>query len=436
MIPLVSSAVMRECDAREVERRGVASLVKEAGTRVALEAHRMLGSLFARRICVLVGPGLNGADGLVAATILRARGCRVEVIEVARQPEELRGFDLVIDAAFGLGCTRSYEAPRVDEGTRVLAVDLPSGVDADAGTLLGRPLRANVTLALGALKFAHLDGEAASYCGELRFASLGITAPPDNALVEDDDLATFLVAHREDHKWDHAVSILAGSARMPGAAALVCAGALSAGASMVRLESKGEIASLIALPAEIVRVRGPALDPRSRCVVAGPGLGKGAAPWLLERLNGTSLTTVLDADALRREVVSLPRRAARILTPHAGEFERLVGTAVGAQRIPAVRSFAAATDCVVLLKGPLTVIADPQGRIRIVNSGTSALATAGTGDVLSGMIGAAVARGHAPLDAASLSAHLHGRAGSRIGVYQTAGALPAAVRRILNERFH
>ncbi len=436
MIPLVSSAVMRECDAREVERRGVMALVTDAGNRVALEAHRMLGSLYARRIGVLVGPGLNGADGVAAAGVLRARGSKVEVIVVDRQPEELRGFELVIDAAFGLGCTRAYVAPRVEPGTLVLAVDLPSGVEADTGALLGRPLHADVTLALGALKFAHVDGDAASHCGELRFASLGIAAPFDNALVQDDDLTTYVVARRDDHKWDHAVSILAGSARMPGAAALVCAGALSAGASMVQLESKGDIASLVALPPEIVRVRGPSVDTRCRCVVAGPGLGTKARSWLLERLNDTALTTVLDADALRLDVVTAPRRATRILTPHVGEFERLVGTPVGTRRIPAVRGFSSATDCVVLLKGPLTIVADPEGHIRVVNSGTSALATAGTGDVLSGMIGAAVARGHAALDAAALSAHLHARAGGRAGLYPTAGTLPNAVREVLRELTH
>ena len=434
MIPLVSSAVMRECDSREVAHRGVDALVRAAGTTVALEAQRMLGSLYARRIGVLVGPGLNGDDGRFAASTLRARGSHVDEVSVANQPEELRGFDLVIDAAFGLGCTRPYVAPRLVGDTLVLAVDLPSGVDADTGAVLGRPLHADVSLALGALKYAHVDGDAAAYCGELRFAGLGIDVPLDHALITDDDLDSFVVTRRDDHKWVHAISVLAGSPRMPGAAALVCSGALSAGASKVRLESKGEIASFVDLPVVVVRVRGPVVDARSRCVVAGPGLGTKSGAWLHDRLEGTEMATVLDADALRADVVSLPRHAARVLTPHQREFERLSGAVLGAQRIAAVRQLAQATDCVVLLKGPLTIIADPQGCVRVINSGTAALASAGTGDVLSGMIGAAIARGHEALDAAALSAHLHGLAGARLTPYQSAEALAAEVRQVLNSR--
>ena len=421
---------MRECDAREVSRQGLERLVSSAGAAVATEARRMLGGLYGRRVCVVVGPGLNGADGRVAATVLRARGCKVEVVEVARQPRLLRGVDLVIDAAFGLGCRRPYVAPSVGAAIKVLAVDLPSGVDADSGALVGRPMKADVTLALGALKYAHLDGDAAKYVGELRCNSLGITTPLDAGLIEDGDLADYVRGARTDHKWAHALSVLAGSPPMPGAAALVCAGALSAGASMVRLESRGQIADLVRLPVEVVSVREVTIDPRSKCVVAGPGLGLQSADWLRERLNKTPVPSVLDADALTPDVVALTR-GPRILTPHEGEFERLGGVLNGARRIPAVRQLATDLDCIVLLKGPVTVIASPSGQLRLVNSGTPALATAGTGDVLSGMIGAAIARGHEPICAAALSAHLHGRAGARLTPYQTATWLPAAVTAVI-----
>lgn len=433
MIPLVSAAVMRDCDAQEVARRGVDALVRDAAGAVASQAHLMLTSLYGRRIAVIVGPGLNGADGRGAARLLSARGATVDVITVENQPRELRAVDLVIDAAFGLGCTREYDAPLVPPSTPVLAVDLVSGVDADTGEILGRPLRASVTLALGALKHAHLDGPAAALAGDLRFASLGIDAPLHDALVTDGDLDDFVRGNRDDHKWTHALSVLAGSPRMPGAAALVCRGALSAGASLVRLESRGKIARLVDIPQEVVRVRGPAIDPRSGCVVAGPGLGTKAGPWLIERLGNLAPPSVLDADALSLDVVSLPHRAPRVLTPHAKEFERLAGATPGAQRIAVVRRLATETGCVVLLKGPVTVIGSPDGRVRAVNSGTNALATAGSGDVLSGMIGAAITRGHDPLQAAALSAHLHGRAGARLAPYQSASALPAAVTRILRD---
>ena len=156
MIPILSTAAMREADARAVARHGQEALVRRAGTAVALEAQRLLGRCYGSRVAVLVGPGLNGADGRVAAARLAARGCRVDVLAVVDQPSELRDYDLVVDAAYGLGCSRPYVAPRVAQGTPVVAVDLPSGVDADTGSILGEPLRATVTVALGALKPAHL----------------------------------------------------------------------------------------------------------------------------------------------------------------------------------------------------------------------------------------------------------------------------------------
>src|SRR5580698_10254832 len=139
---------MRDADALAVKAVGTDALVAAAGTAVALEARSMLGSCYGARVAVLVGPGLNGADGRVAAAWLRARGAKVDVIETAHQPKELRGFDLVLDAAYGLGCTRPYVAPTVSGQTLVLAVDLPSGVDADSGAVLGQPLSADVTIAL------------------------------------------------------------------------------------------------------------------------------------------------------------------------------------------------------------------------------------------------------------------------------------------------
>ena len=426
MIPLVSAQVMRECDARAVALRGVDPLVEAAGFAVAAQARSILGRLYGRRVAVLMGPGLNGRDGLVAARVLASRGCRVDLVPVADQPARLDGFDLVIDAAYGLGCSRPYTAPEISGVTPVLAVDLPSGVDADSGAVLGRPARADVTLALGALKNAHVDGPAAAFVGQLRFASLGIETPTDSGLVTDDDLWDFARARSDDHKWTHAVTVLAGSRLMPGAARLACEGALSAGASMVRLSSRGKIAKLVRLPAEVVRDETNVVDARSRSVVAGPGLGDDAAPWLIERLRDVTCPVVLDADALDVDVIEALGQT-RILTPHLGEFQRLGGRVHDERRIDAVRHLAARRGCVVLLKGPITVVATPGGAVRVVTSGSSALASAGTGDVLAGMIGATVARGHDALDAAALSAHLHGRGGSMLGQYQSASHLAAAV---------
>jgi NAD(P)H-hydrate epimerase len=434
LIPILATQEMREADAIAVRARGTDALVHAAGTAVALEAQHMLTSCYGKRVAVVVGPGLNGADGRVAARWLGARGAKVDVIEVATQPDRLDRYDLVIDAAFGLGCSRPYDAPRVGARTKVLAVDLVSGVDADTGAVLGSPHQADVTIAIGAIKPAHLNGPAALLTGELRFASIGIVQSFRDGLVEDNDLDSIVQRDRNDHKWNHAISVLAGSTSMPGAAALVVRGALAAGASMIRLTSRGDVAPLVALPAEIVHANEAHVDPRSRSVVAGPGLGADAVSWLASRLKDVVAPVVLDADGLDRSLLEQAVRGERqwILTPHEGEFARLTGSASGDDRFGAVRDLARETGCVVLLKGPTTLVADPTGTLRVVTSGTDALASAGTGDVLSGIIGATLARGHAPLDAAALGAHLHGRAGARLGVYEGASQIPANVVTILS----
>jgi hydroxyethylthiazole kinase-like uncharacterized protein yjeF len=433
VIPILTVEKMREADAAAVQRRGSNALVGEAGTRVALVAKSMLGSCYGARVGVLAGPGLNGADGRVAALWLRARGARVDVIDVAHQPKTLSGYDLVVDAAFGLGCTRPYVAPAVARATLVLAVDLPSGVQSDSGELLGSPLRADVTLALGALKPAHLTGPAAALVGRLRFAGLGIVDAFDDGLIEDSDLNSLLEIGADDHKWDHAVEAFVGSALMPGAAELVVRGALAGGASMIRLASRGDISSFVRLPPEVVHGIELTADRRCRAVVAGPGLGFDAVSWLRERLAGVKVPVVLDADGLDLSLVPKKMSASNqwILTPHEGEFTRLTGHDVPSNRIEAVRALARQTGCVVLLKGPVTVLANAKGTLRVVKSGTPALATAGSGDVLAGLIASTIARGHDPLTAGALAAHLHGRAGAAMSVYSPASEIPGEVRSLL-----
>lgn len=429
MLPILTTAQMREADARAVAARGVEGLVAAAGTAVGLEARRLLGRCYGARVAVLVGPGLNGADGRVAASWLRARGARVDEVVVADQPTTLEGYGLVIDAAFGLGCSRPYVAPIVSSGTTVLAVDLPSGVDADTGEVRGSPMAAHVTLALGAFKLAHVTGAAAALAGELRFAGLGIVDNFVDGVIDDADLAALVRGARDDHKWSHAVQALAGSPLMPGAADLLARGALAGGASMIRLATRGDVRT-IDLPPEVVRIESPEVDPRCRVVAAGPGLGPDAGAWLADSLGTVTVPVVLDADGLdRRLLTGAPGQW--ILTPHAGEFARLTGAPVPADRVGAVRTLARETGCVVLLKGPTTVLADPSGTLRVVRSGTAALATAGSGDVLTGLIAATIARGHDPLQAGALAAHLHGLAGARLETYAPALELTTGVASIL-----
>ena len=434
-LPLLSVDEMRAADARAVAIRGQESLINAAGTAVAHEAQLLLGGCYGRRVAVVAGPGINGADGRVAAAWLQRRGARVELFSTSNQPGALRGYDLYIDAAFGLGCSRPYVAPKVDGTTPVLAVDLPSGVDADTGELFGRPARATVTLALGAFKPAHVTGESVDYVGRRRFAGLGIVDTSRDAVVEDADLFTFVRFKPSDHKWRHAIAILAGSASMTGAAVLSSAGAIAGGASMVRLTCRGDEDSLLSVPGlavEVVRDPSSRPDERVQAIVAGPGLGRDARAWLSERLRDVNAPVVLDADGLDFKLVANRSGVAPwVLTPHEGEFERITAKKLGTNRMLAVRELASRLNCVVLLKGPITLVASPSGALRVVTSGTSSLASAGTGDVLSGLIGAAIARGHEPFEAAALSAHLHGRAGAQLSRYGRASSLPEVLEELL-----
>ncbi len=432
MIPIATLAQMRDADATAVAARGQDALVNDAGTAVGLCAQRLLGSCRARRVAVIVGPGLNGADGRVAARWLVARGALVDVVSFDDAPHHLGGYDLVVDAVLGTGASRPYVAPSLEPGTLVLAVDLPSGVDTDTGALVGAPLPASATVALGALKPAHFIGPSASLVGDLHFASLGIAVRTDAALIVDEDLDQFLAYDENDHKWVHAVTALVGSTLMPGAAELVTRGALAGGASMIRLASRGEVSSQVSIPPEVVHAQEVSVDPRSKAAVAGPGLGPDAPAWLHEALTHAPCPVVLDADGLDRAFIDEHARgeALWVLTPHEGEFERVNGRAAGDDRFGDVRRLAATTGCVVLLKGPRTVIAHPDGALRVVTSGTAALATAGSGDVLAGLIAATIARGHEPFAAAALAAHLHGRAGAGLAPYATALEVVNSIRAI------
>jgi ADP-dependent NAD(P)H-hydrate dehydratase / NAD(P)H-hydrate epimerase len=433
MIPILSLSAMRDADRIAVDERGQDALVRAAGTAVAITAQQILDGCYGARIAAVVGPGLNGADGRIAAAWLMNRGARVDVINWNKAPALLAGYDLILDAAFGTGASRPYVAPKVATGTLVLAVDLPSGVDTDTGALLGEPMTANATIALGALKPAHLTGLAVDIVGELYFDRLGIVQSFEDGLIRDSDLSSFVRLSSQDHKWRHAVQALVGSTLMPGAAELVLRGALAGGASMIRLASRGDVASQVQLPPEVVHATDATVDMRCKAVVAGPGLGAGAPEWLRGPLKDVPCPVVLDADGLDRQLIDdlAPRDGTWVLTPHAGEFARLTGREVGPDRFSDVRELARATGCVVLLKGPTTVIASPEGHLRVVTSGTASLATAGTGDVLAGFIGATIARGFEPLEAAALGAHLHGRAGARLAPYAHASEVAMSLARLV-----
>lgn len=445
MHPVVTVAEMRAADAAAPVPEP--TLVARAGTAAALEAVRLLGGAYGRRVTVVAGKGNNGADGRVAARVLSGRGARVTVVGPSDTP--LPACDLVVDAAFGTGFRGSYEAAPAPPGAQVLAVDIPSGVDGDTGAAVGRPLAAQRTVTFAAYKPGLLQGDGPALAGDVHLADIGLpVGEPAAGLMEDADVAR-LVPRRPtaSHKWATALAVVAGSPGMEGAAVLAARGAARAGAGMVRLAVPG--GGQGSWPVEAVRLplgrtgwADAVLEILGRCraLVVGPGLGREEETQEEVRrlISRAPVPVVVDADglfALRDEpgpVVAGTRPV--VLTPHDGEYARLAGEQPGADRIGAARRLAARSGAVVLLKGPLTAVAAPDGRVRVSTSGSARLATAGTGDVLSGMIGALLARGTDPLESAALAAHLHGRAAGR-GPAEglVAGDLPTLVGDCLSE---
>jgi NAD(P)H-hydrate epimerase len=410
---------MRAADAAALTEVTHETLVARAGTAVAHRALLLLGGAYGRRVTVVVGKGSNGADGRVAAEYLTRRGARVTVVGAADAPSALPPCDLVIDGAYGTGFHGAYDAPVVAPGTPVLAIDIASGVDADTGRASGAATRATHTVTFAALKPGLLQGDGPGLCGQV-------------SLIEDADIAALLPARpRQANKWTNAVGIAAGSVGMEGAAILCARGALAAGSGMVRLGSPGNPPA--PWPEEVVRLRlpeagwaAPFLEAAAKCraVVVGPGLG--TDPATMEEIRaviaGAPVPVVIDADAITA-LGDMPDARAllatcsepRILTPHDGEYGRLAGSPPGDDRLAAARDLAGRIGAIVLLKGPLTAVAAVESSppdVLLASSGVPALATAGSGDVLTGVIAAFVARGVTAHGAAALAAHVHGRAAS------------------------
>jgi ADP-dependent NAD(P)H-hydrate dehydratase / NAD(P)H-hydrate epimerase len=448
MRPVVTVAEMREADAAAPVPVDV--LVGRAGRAVAGAALRMLGGGYGKRVAVVAGKGNNGADARSAAGILASRGAAVTISDPAAP---LVPADLIIDGAYGTGFRGSYQAP--DPGRApVLAIDIPSGVDGDTGVAARGSVRATVTVTMAALKPGLLLGAGAEAAGEIQIADIGLRVWTAGAhLVGDEDLAWLPPRARDTHKWARAVWVVAGSPGMRGAAVLCARAALRAGAGMLHAGSPGLLAS--EHPAgEAVAVGLPSagwdatvsdeLD-RFGALVIGPGLGRSADVRVAVRrlAAAASVPTVIDADGLNA-LGSLEEAAAAVrarpdgagpvvLTPHDGEFTRLVGGKSGPDRLGSTRELSARTGAIVVLKGSTTVVAAPDGQVLMAAAGDARLATAGTGDVLSGVIGALLASGLPGLRAAALAAHVHGRAaqlGPRIGL--VAGDLPDLVAQVLS----
>jgi len=453
--PVLSVAEMRAVDEEAQRTEPISALVERAGTAVAAAALSMLGGAYGKRVAVVAGPGNNGNDGRVAARRLSERGARAVVLDARQPPPALGGADLVIDAAFGTGFRGDYRAPD-PAGAPVLAVDVPTGLGADNGAAGEGAVAAAATVTFGALKPGLLLGAGPGHCGQVTVREIGLpldAVEHTMALVEDADVAELVPPRRhDDHKWRSAVLVVAGSPGMYGAAAFVAHSAARAGAGMVRLGLPGaDLAQLpageaVARPLPAREFGAAALEEIGRfgALVVGPGLGRSAPVTEAVRhlVSRAPLPTVLDADGLvalggadeAAAVISArPGPTPVVLTPHAGEFAGLGGSDPAPDRIAAVRDLARRTGAIVLLKGSTTVVADPGGRVLLSTAGSSRLATAGTGDVLSGVLAAFIARGVPPFEAAALAAHVHGRAAS-LGRPEglVAGDLPELVSDVLS----
>lgn len=414
-------------------------LIGRAAAAVAREAMVLMGGAYGRRVVVVAGKGNNGNDGRVAGRLLARRGVRVRVLDATDLAGAPGGSaaglpahdcDLLVDAAYGTGFRGTWEPPSAG-AVPVLAVDIPSGIDGLDGTAGGRPWRAVRTVTFAALKPGLLLGDGPDHAGEVVPVDIGLDTSGARAhLATEGDVAS-LVPRRgaADHKWRHAVRVVAGSPGMQGAGWLCARGAMRGGAGYVLAsspgidrpdcprEAVGTALAAVGWGAEVAAGAG-----RFGAVVVGPGLGRGAGirAEVEALVRRCAAPVVLDGDALAAVGTEpLPQPvgggATPVLTPHDGEYAALMGAPPGADRIEAARAAARRHGAVVLLKGPTTVVADPDGRALVACSGDERLATAGTGDVLAGLLAAHLALGAPALEAAAAAAVLHGVAGRLAG---------------------
>ncbi len=456
MKPIALAAELRKADANAIEPIEV--LIARAAQAVVHNAITMMGGAYGHRVLVVAGPGNNGADGRAAAQLLRLRGTHVDEITPQQFTTSLRltatDLDLVIDAAYGTGFRLSPDwNPPTHSPVPVLAVDIPSGVNADTGEVSGPVLAADVTVTFGALKPGLLFGDGSVFAGEVRLVDIGIEIPEQDLVAEYVDFADVAEMMRfrvrDAHKWKHGVKVIAGSRGMTGAARLTAEAALRSGAGIVH----GYIPGVTLLPTDPVEVVwhcvpdenwGQALhedDARFKSCVLGPGIGradataKSAADYVIT----CPLPMVVDGDGLYALGVTnsmsqiMGTSAARILTPHDGEYLQMCGEQPGIARIAAAKHLARLSGSTVLLKGQTTVVANSE-RAWVMQAGDQRLATAGSGDVLSGIIGAFLALGMTPENAAVCGAVVHGQAALSLhSVGVKAGELPQAVAAVLSE---
>lgn len=453
---------VRDSEARALALLPEGALMQRAASGLAAAVADLLGRVYAAKVLLLVGGGDNGGDALWAGAMLARRGAQVEAVLLSRsaradgleallrqggrvvEVQDARRPDVVVDGIVGIGGQpglrpQAQEALEQLAGVPVVAVDVPSGVDVDTGRLDGAHVRADLTVTFGTHKVAHLVDPAAEACGVVHLVGLDLDLPPAavEALQAPDVARLLPVPGPFEHKYTRGVvGIRAGSAAYPGAAVLCTSGAVQGLAGMVRyLPADGADEKV----ADAVRARHPEIvvsEGRVQAWVVGSG-GDADAEQALSDALADGVPTVVDADALVHVAKGTP---GVVLTPHAGELARMLDVEreeVEADQLGHARRAAAAYDAVVLLKGRHTLVARPDGQVRVTTSGVPWLAVAGAGDVLAGLIGSLLAVGLEPFDAASAGSWLHGAAAARasaggpLTATAVAEAIPAVVRGLL-----
>jgi hydroxyethylthiazole kinase-like uncharacterized protein yjeF len=448
------------------------ALMQRAAAGLAAACADLLGRVYGRRVVLLVGSGDNGGDALYAGARLARRGAGVAAVLLAPERAHSAGLaalrraggravgvdgaerliekaDLLLDGIVGIGGKGGLrpDAARLAEVAErsraaVVAVDLPSGVDADTGEVRGAAVRADLTVTFGTHKPGLLIDPAREYAGSVRLVDIGLALPAQaelEALQHTDVRRLLPVPTGESDKYRRGVvGIAAGSARYPGAAVLAVYGALRGGAGAVRYVGPAADAVIARFPETLVSDRGPKQAGRVQAWVVGPGAGDDASA--VGEVLASDVPVLVDADGLRladRDAVRA-RTAPTLMTPHAGEAAALLGVPreeVEGARLVSARELAGRYGATVLLKGSTTLVADAGGgAVRVNPTGTAWLATAGSGDVLSGLAGSLLASGLSALDAGSVGAYLHGLAGrfaadgAPVGAHDVAEAVPAAWR--------
>jgi hydroxyethylthiazole kinase-like uncharacterized protein yjeF len=444
--PILTAEQMRAAEAAAIEAGTSETVLMERAGAALAEAVRLYAG--PHETLILCGPGNNGGDGYVAARHLKQAGYAVRIAALAEPTAEAAKWaraqwkgqvepfqasvdaPILIDCLFGTGLSRGLEASvterlllLIDKSLVAVACDLPSGVATNDGSILSPIGRYDLTVTFGALKPAHRLMPAMASMGRVVLADIGIDTGTNWVEIERPEIP---MLDPQGHKYDRGlVHCLAG--QMPGAIALAASSAAKSGAGYVRVSTSLPINNL---PSSIVQTGGADFqDERIGCILVGPGLGD--TPQVLTLALTVPKPIVIDADGIG--LIGEPQRLHghdAILTPHEGEFRKLFGEIEGSKAERALEA-ARRSQSIIVYKGPDTLVAAPDGRLSFAPPAPAWLATAGTGDVLAGIIAAMRARGLEAFDAACAGVWLHGRAAEAAGPSMIADDLVAAIQSVL-----